>query len=180
MVLYLSNTTWTHYQLHPQYIVDILIVCFGMDKVNNTFDMLALILKKYIYRKIFFLNCNLSRFRISLTFFLILAKRTSIYKVALTKFKKFSPLCSKYESTYISDMSVQVFESQYEGKLWYNCHFTWFYCIHRTFFTKHFFIIPPWKRDWYFLYTNANVYTQRHSVLSFENEFINVKDVKSL
>lgn len=42
MVLYLSNTTWTHYQLHPQYIVDSLIVCFGMDKVNNTFDMLAL------------------------------------------------------------------------------------------------------------------------------------------
>lgn len=117
MVLYLSNTTWTHYQLHPQYIVDILIVCFGMDKVNNTFDMLALTIKNLQEVLFFFKNCNLSRFRISLTFFLILAKRTSIYKVALTKFKKFSPLCSKYESTYISDMSVQVFESQYEGKL---------------------------------------------------------------
>lgn len=56
MVLYLSNTTWTHYQLHPQYIVDSLIVCFGMDKVNNTFDMLALTIKNYIYRKYFFLK----------------------------------------------------------------------------------------------------------------------------
>lgn len=40
------------------------------------------------------------------------------------------------------------------------------------------YVCPSW--GWYFLYTNANVYTQRHSVLSFENEFINVKDVKSL
>lgn len=70
--------------------MDFFIVCFGMDKVNNIFDMFVLIIEIIFIGSIFFLKfCNLFRLWIFFIFFWILVKYIFIYKVVLIKFKKF-------------------------------------------------------------------------------------------